>query len=68
MLETLARCNEFEKDETREPCGFNDVKHSLAALINRGLVRTGSKKVGDKDVAGFFVTEAGLALLEKKKK
>lgn len=68
MLETLARCHEYEVDGTHEPCGFNDVKHSLAALVSRGLIRTGSKKVGDKEVAGFFITEAGSALLERRSK
>lgn len=68
MLETLVRCYEYENDPGREPCGFDDVKHSLAALVNRGLIRTGSKKVGDKQVAGFFITEAGLTLLQKKNK
>ena len=65
MIDTLKRCHMFETGESPEPCGFSEVKHSLAALISRGLIRTGKVRIGNKDVTGFFVTEQGVEVINK---
>lgn len=68
MIETLKKCYRYETGESAEPCGFNDVKHSLAALVTRGLIRTGVVRHGNKEVTGFFVTEAGVDMIKKYEK
>jgi hypothetical protein len=65
MIETLKRCYKYDTGEIKEPCGFNDVKHSLAALVSRGLIRTDTVKIGGKEVTGFFVTPEGAELIRK---
>ncbi len=67
MIDTLKRCYQYDTGEISEPCGFNDVKHSLAALVTRGLIRTGTVNSGGKAVTGFFVTAEGADIIKKYK-
>ena len=65
MIDTLRKCYLYETGERKDPCGFDDVKHSLAGLIGRGLIRTDRVRINGKEVTGFFVTEEGKAMIKK---
>ncbi len=46
-------------------CFLKDFKGSLSGLYKRGLVNTKRVTVDGKEIVGVYITQAGIALLER---
>lgn len=63
MIAQLRSGRAIELSKTKNICGTNDFKGSLAGLYRRGLVNTKMVMRDGKEIVSVFTTQAGISFL-----